>query len=109
MIRPVVRPTPAYFSTPQRLVMAKKTNCPITRQAFRAGAKPVTVTIGGNSFTAAVKEFSTGSLGWYLNGKAEIEVGGVPVQVQIGLNLTIVGSKELPPDAAAAPAAPPAP
>jgi hypothetical protein len=45
---------------------------------------------------ADVKEFSTGSLGWYLNGKTTIEVGGKPVTVQIGMNLTIVGSKELP-------------
>ena len=82
--------------------MAKKTTCPINRADFRGHAKPVAVTIGGNNFTAAVKEFSTGSLGWYLNGKAEIEVNGVPVQVQIGLNLTIVGSKDLPPDAAPA-------
>ena len=88
--------------------MAKKTNCPITRGDFRGKAKPVTVTIAGNTFTASVKEFSTGSLGWYLNGKAEIDVGGTPVQVQIGLNLTIVGSKDLPPDASAPPAAAPA-
>ena len=86
--------------------MAKKTSCPIGRGDFRGHAKPVQVTIAGNNFTAAVKEFSTGSLGWYLNGKAEIEVNGVPVQVQIGLNLTIVGSKDLPPDAAPAHAAP---
>lgn len=86
--------------------MAKKTTCPVSRAKFRADAKPVTITIAGNTFTASVKEFSTGSLGWYLNGKAEIDVGGTPVQVQIGLNLTIVGSKELPQDAASAPAAP---
>lgn len=48
--------------------------------------------------TADVKEFSTGSLGWYLNGKANVKVGEKSVSVQIGLNLTIVGSKELPKD-----------
>jgi hypothetical protein len=53
-----------------------------------------------------VKEFSTGSLGWYLNRKIEIDVGGVKVPVQVGLNLTIVGSKELPQDAAPAHATP---
>ena len=73
-----------------------KTNCPITRQQFRDGAKSVPVTIAGIPLIADAKEFSTGSLGWYLNGKVAIEVNGVPVQVQIGLNLTIVGSKELP-------------
>ena len=45
---------------------------------------------------ADVKEFSTGSLGWYLNGKTIVKVGDKPVTVQIGLNMTIVGSKELP-------------
>ena len=81
--------------------MAKKTSCPITRNDFRAKAKPVTVTIGGVPLVAEVKEFSTGSLGWYLNGKTTIEVNGTPVAVQIGMNLTIVGSKELPQDACA--------
>lgn len=72
-----------------------KTNCPITRDQFRA-AKPVKVVINDIPHVAGVKEFATGSLGWYLNGKTTIEVDGVPVAVQIGLNLTIVGSKELP-------------
>jgi hypothetical protein len=82
--------------------MAKKTHCPISRDEFRAGARPLAVTIAGVPLTAEVKEFSTGSLGWYLNRKTEIAVGGVKVPVQIGLNLTIVGSKELPPEAAPA-------
>ena len=73
-----------------------KTSCPITREEFRAGAKPVKVTIGEVPLMAEVKEFSTGSLGWYLNGKTTIEINGKPVSVQIGMNLTVVGSKELP-------------
>ena len=73
-----------------------KTSCPISRSEFAAKAKPVTVKIGEVPLVAEVKEFSTGSLGWYLNGKTVIDVGGTPVSVQIGLNLTIVGSKELP-------------
>jgi hypothetical protein len=77
-----------------------KTTCPITRQQFAGGAKPVEVTINGNKMTAHPKEFSTGSLGWYLNGKTEIDVNGVMVTVQVGMNLTIVGSKELPKEAA---------
>jgi hypothetical protein len=84
--------------------MAKKTNCPVSRSEFRTNAKPVTVTIGDQRLVAEVKEFSTGSLGWYLNGKTTIDVGGTPVSVQIGLNLTIVGSKELPKDGGDAPA-----
>jgi hypothetical protein len=78
--------------------MAKKTTCPITRSEFHAKAKPVTVSVNGVPLQAEVKEFSTGSLGWYLNGKMSVDVGGTPVSVQIGMNLTIVGSKELPKD-----------
>jgi hypothetical protein len=73
-----------------------KTSCPITRDEFRTSAKAIKVTIGEVPLMAEVKEFSTGSLGWYLNGKTTVEVNGKPVSVQIGMNLTIVGSKELP-------------
>jgi hypothetical protein len=82
----------------KEVVMAKKTTCPISREQFRTKAKQVPITIGSQQLAADVKEFSTGSLGWYLNGKTNIEIDGVLVSVQIGLNLTIVGSKELPRD-----------
>lgn len=73
-----------------------KTTCSITRAQFLEGAKAVEVVIGGVPLMAEVKEFSTGSLGWYLNGKTTIRINDQPVSVQIGMNLTIVGSKELP-------------
>jgi hypothetical protein len=76
--------------------MAAKTTCPVSRQQFTENAKPVEVVINGIPLTAEVKEFSTGSLGWYLNGKMTIKLGDTPVTVQIGMNMTIVGSKELP-------------
>jgi hypothetical protein len=79
-----------------RSVAMAKTTCPISREQFSAKAKPVIVTINGVPLQADVREFSTGSLGWYLNGKVLIEVDGTPVSVQVGLNLTVVGSKELP-------------
>lgn len=79
-----------------------KSNCPVSRQEFRDKAKPVSVTIGASTMLADVKEFSTGSLGWYLNGKTTLEIDGKAVQVQIGLNLTLVGSKDLPKDGQAA-------
>lgn len=85
--------------------MAKKTSCPITRAEFRSKAKPVSVLINNVPLQAEVKEFSTGSLGWYLNGKTSIEIDGKLVSVQIGLNLTIVGSKEMPKDGEAGEAA----
>lgn len=69
--------------------------CPISREQFKAHAKPVSLTINGAPCLASVKEFSTGSFGWYLNGKTVIEVNGTAVEVQLGFNLTAVGSKEL--------------
>lgn len=78
--------------------MPPKTNCPISRNDFRNGAQAVEVIINGIPLVAEVKEFSTGSLGWYLNGKTTIRINDKPVSVQIGLNLTIVGSKDLPQD-----------
>jgi hypothetical protein len=78
--------------------MAKKTVCPITRPQFRSNAKPVPVLIAGKEQIAEVKEFSTDSLGWYLNGKTTVEIDGKPVSVQINMSLIVVGSKELPKD-----------
>ena len=59
-----------------RMVAMAKTNCPISRAEFRAKAKPVSVTINNVPLQAVVKEFSTGSLGWNLNGKTMIEMDG---------------------------------
>jgi hypothetical protein len=66
----------------------------VTREEFKAKAKSVSVSVEGVPLTAEPKEFSTGSFGWYLSGKATIVVDGKPVQVQVGANLTIIGSKE---------------
>lgn len=78
--------------------MAKKTPCPVDRATFREHADSVRVVVNDIPMVAEVKEFSTGSLGWYLNGKTTIEINGKSVPVQIGMNLTIVGSKDLPKD-----------
>jgi hypothetical protein len=80
--------------------MAKsaKSSLPIPRQVFRTNAKPISVVINGKEMLGSVKEFSTGSLGWNVNDKMQVEIGGHLVMVQVGLNLTIVGSKDLPQD-----------
>jgi len=85
------------------MTMAKKTACPISRAEFAKDAKPIEVQIGDKKYTAVPKEFSTGSLGWNINDKITLDIGGKLVTVQIGMNLTVVGSKELPkPEEAAA-------
>lgn len=73
-----------------------KTACPVTRAEFNANAKPVIIKIGDKELIAEAREFSTKSLGWYLNGKTTLLVGNQPVPVQIGMTLTVIGSKELP-------------
>ena len=57
--------------------------------------KPLNVVIDGVPMTAMVKQFSTGSLGWNISAKFTPIIDGEPVKVQIGLNLTVVGSKEM--------------
>ncbi|MCI0456918.1 MAG: hypothetical protein L0Z62_08065 [Gemmataceae bacterium] len=74
---------------------ASKTVCPVSREEFRNHARNISVSIAGMEQMALVKEFSTGSLGWNINGKMVVNINGKPVTVQVGLNLTVVGSKEL--------------
>jgi len=72
----------------------RKTVCALTREQFRLQAVDLPVQIDGISLDAAAKEFSTGSLGWNLSEKRDLKVGDTTVRVQIGLNVTIIGSKE---------------
>lgn len=76
---------------------AIKTPCPVTRQDFRSKARQaLTVTIDKQAVLAQAKEFSTGSLGWFHNGKCVLDVGGVAVSCQVQVQVTIVNSKDLP-------------
>lgn len=67
---------------------------PISLSTFTAKAEPLKVTINGVEMSAEPKAFSTGSFGWNINGKTTIVVDGRSLPVQIGLNLTVVGSKD---------------
>jgi hypothetical protein len=71
-----------------------KSPCPVTKTQFIEKAEPVKVVINGQELIADKREFSTGSFGWYYNGKINIIVDGKPLSIQVGLNLTVVGSKE---------------
>ena len=74
--------------------MPTKTSCPVTATQFLEKAEPLKISINGQDMLAEVKSFSTGSFGWYLNGKTVISIDGKAVSVQIGMNMTVVGSKE---------------
>lgn len=67
---------------------------PEKRSHFQTHATPLRVVINGMEIVANPKEFSTGSYGWHCGGKMNVFIGGQAVQVQIGLNLTVIGSKE---------------
>lgn len=71
----------------------KKTECPVSLKEFLSSAKPLLVEVGGRQLVANPKEFSTGSFGWGTTEKIVVTVSGVPVKVQVGLNMTVVGSK----------------
>jgi hypothetical protein len=73
-----------------------KTICPVTREQFRALAGPIAVQVAGQPLAGEVKEFSSGSLGWYAGGKVVLEVGGKRVVCQLSLSVVIANSKELP-------------
>lgn len=75
---------------------SKKTACPVTRAEFHQNAKHITVVFEGVPAVLLPQDFKTGSLGWMHNGKVAIKVGDKMVTCQIGLNITVVGSKELP-------------
>jgi len=74
--------------------MPPKTASPVSLTTFLEKAEPLKITINGQDMLAEVKSFSTGSFGWYLNGKTVISIDGKAVSVQIGMNMTIVGSKD---------------
>jgi hypothetical protein len=80
-----------------------KTSCPISKSKFLEVAGPLRVSLSRSSGEATVvlselvankHAFTTGSFGWYCNGKLTVEVDGKLLQVQVGMNLTVVGSKD---------------
>lgn len=73
-----------------------KAPCAIGRKEFDETAKSVKLEIAGTQVTADPKQFSTKSFGWYYTGKVNIEVNGKSLPVQVGCNLTVVGSKDVP-------------
>ncbi len=74
-----------------------KTPCPITREHFHQHAAPnLDVTVGGAPIPAARREFSTGTLGWYVTRRVVLEIGGVKVSCQAQITVTLPNSKELP-------------
>lgn len=71
---------------------------------YEKDAKPIVARFDDQMLTMLPKRFSTGSVGWYSNGKCKILVGDTYFPVQVSLTVTIIGSKNFacqksPPDA----------
>jgi hypothetical protein len=83
----------------------KKTPCPVTRPEFRQHARPWQLTLeapDGTKYvkTLDVKEFSTGSMGWFISENISgIKLSDKEVKAHLGINFTIANSKEVPKDA----------
>jgi hypothetical protein len=72
---------------------AAKKLAPLSKTAFLEQAKEFSLVIGDKTLTVKPREFSTGSFGWFLSGKASVTVGETEVPCQIGMNVTVIGSK----------------
>jgi hypothetical protein len=68
----------------------------MTKEQFGQFAKPLRVLIHETSIHAQPKRFSTGSVGWNANAKTQIVVNGEALEIQIGINLTVIGTKNRP-------------
>ena len=56
----------------------------MSKTQFLEKAEAVKITIGNVEIVADKREFSTGSFGWYYNGKTTVTVDGKPLSVQVG-------------------------
>lgn len=75
---------------------SKKRECPVSRKEFNDAAQQVTAEVSGQCLGADPREFSTGSIGWFHNGKINVKVGDKVVTCVAQLTLTVVNSKNLP-------------
>lgn len=60
---------------------------------FEANAEKLSVDVLGNIATGEARSFTSGNRGWHVGGKVEVMVGKKKLWAQLGLNLTILGSK----------------
>jgi hypothetical protein len=73
----------------------------LSKAAFHSKAPVVTLTIAVDGKPIAVqaadaRDFSSGKVGYYFNGKVNLPVDGQSVPLQLGCNLTAIKSDEWP-------------
>lgn len=72
-----------------------KTECPISRNEFQVEAKPVVAEVNGVGRVVNPKMFSTGSFGWYENGKVTMKVGDKLVPCTLAIQITAINSRDV--------------
>mmetsp|Transcript_10218 Transcript_10218/g.16464 ORF Transcript_10218/g.16464 Transcript_10218/m.16464 type:complete len:137 (-) Transcript_10218:24-434(-) len=66
----------------------------MTKEEFIEAAKELRFELEGSKFSGDARAFSSGSSGWYLGGKIPIIVNGKTLWCQVGMNVSVLGSKE---------------
>lgn len=66
----------------------------MTIEEFQRLAPRLELEIFGNKLTGEPRSFTSGNRGWYSGGKIEVPFGDKILWGQLGINLSIVGSKE---------------
>ncbi|CDJ42992.1 hypothetical protein, conserved [Eimeria tenella] len=66
----------------------------MSRQSFLEKAPVMNSKIGNLIFQMKPRTFSSGSCGWFHGGKVAIKVGDQEIWCQLGVNCTVLGSKE---------------
>jgi hypothetical protein len=68
--------------------------CPVRREQFRARAKSVKVVLDGKEFASEIEAIPTRSFCWFINARINVKITWGVVPFRVGLNLTIIASKE---------------
>jgi hypothetical protein len=71
----------------------KGPSCSISKEDFMDHAEHLDLVVGDKASILTPKEFTTGSFGWGASTKLKVNVHNTPVQVQITVNATVLGSK----------------
>jgi hypothetical protein len=71
-------------------------NSVASKNEFMAGAQAFEIQVGDQKLLVEPKKFSTGSVGYFANGKLTMNIGGQLVKMQANVTLTAIGSKEWP-------------
>ena len=73
-------------------IKAMQGSMKMSAKKFLESGKSLDIDVDGNKLHGDPRSFSSGNMGWYLNGKVPIDVNGQTVWAQVGMNVTIPGS-----------------